>query len=436
MRITITVIVVVMMLFNACTAYRFHVLGLSHLPVSRYYNACAFTQKIVRMCQMLHAHNHTVFLYGSEGSDADLADEFIMTHRLGDIRRDFGSHAYNGSEAIGYDWKGYGKGFVHDFDQPVQSTHLYYRRAIAAINERKRDDDFLLCTMGMHHKPVADAVQLHLTVEPGIGYRGSYARYRAYESSYIRYFTLGSHYPRQSMDGNWYHRVIPNYYDLSDFPFSAQTKQGDERYYLFLGRIIRRKGLGIAIDVCTRMNLRLVIAGQGHQGWYKHNRTLYDHSGNSYQLTNRMTFVGYANASMRSKLMRGATAVFTPTLFLEPFCGVAVEAQLSGTPVITSSFGAFTETVEHGRTGYRCSVLADFMQAARDIHRLNRTYVRQRAVRLYSMSRVALLFEKWWRDLYWAYQSTASNGTLTGWHRTPRWFQPNASHSQDDRDEL
>lgn len=74
--------------------YRFHVLGASHLPVSRVYGACAFTQKIVKLCRMLRDRGHYVMLYGAEGTDSDLADEWIMTHRLEDIRRDFGDANY------------------------------------------------------------------------------------------------------------------------------------------------------------------------------------------------------------------------------------------------------------------------------------------------------------------------------------------------------
>jgi glycosyltransferase involved in cell wall biosynthesis len=88
-----------------------------------------------------------------------------------------------------------------------------------------------------------------------------------------------------------------------------------------------------------------------------------------------------------------------PTLYLEPFGGVAVEAMLCGTPVITTDWGAFTETVKHGVTGYRCHTLAEFCKAAEDVDTLKPHMIANHAISNYSMKAVAPKYTAYFEKL-------------------------------------
>jgi len=386
--------------------FRFHIPALVHLPVSRTYMACAFTMKIYKMCQMLISLGHEVYLYGAEGSDAPCT-EFIQTHTLKDIRKEWGEG--DNRFEIGYNWKN--KNFKHDFNTTRTNTTIQFQnKCIKEINKRKKPDDFLLIMQGIYHKPIDDGVKLFLTCEPGIGYRGSYSRFRAFESAYLQNFTYGSEHPKQSINGNFYDRVIPNYFDLDDFEFSEKK----DDYFLFIGRLIIRKGLEIAHLTTQEIGANLKIAGQGMKSWDPKNKKL-----TTEELTlvgDNLDFVGFVDVEQRKKLMAKAKAVFVPTLYLEAFGGVNVEAQLSGTPVICTNFGVFPETVENGKTGFLCNTLNDFVEAAQNVHQLDPMYIRQRAIMKYSMDNVKYQFQKWFWDLYFVWESTVDKNKK-GWHR-------------------
>ena len=76
-----------------------------------------------------------------------------------------------------------------------------------------------------------------------------------------------------------------------------------------------------------------------------------------------------------------------------------VEAQLCGTPAITSDYGAFTETVEHGATGYRCRTLDHYVWALKNVHTLDRLEIARRARSLYSLDRCAKMYQEWFEML-------------------------------------
>ena len=114
-------------------------------------------------------------------------------------------------------------------------------------------------------------------------------------------------------------------------------------------------------------------------------------------------------------MLSKAKAVFVPTTYLEPFGGTNVEAQLSGTPVLTTNFGAFPFTVEHGKTGFRCDTLNDFVQNAKKVGDLDYNYIRKQAIEKYAMKNVKHQFNKWFYDLYQVFRSATEPNTK-GWH--------------------
>jgi glycosyltransferase involved in cell wall biosynthesis len=217
---------------------------------------------------------------------------------------------------------------------------IFNENCIREINARRKVGDFLLLCHGTFHQQIAETLNITDTIEIGIGHRSSFARFRIFESEFQRAWTYGREdydtvpmpLPgnRNKGDGNFYDCVIPGFFDPKDFTYL--DKKDD--YFLYLGRVISKKGIFVAQQVCEKLNKRLIVAGFG-----------YDKDANAVDAKafediikmKNVEYVGFAGKEKRRELMAHAKALFLPTLYLEPFGYVVLEANLSGTPVITKT---------------------------------------------------------------------------------------------------
>lgn len=344
--------------------FTFHVLGLPHTVSSKEFNACAYTQKVVKFGKMMTDRGHTVIHYGHEDSDLQCT-EHITVLTNDDFKISYGSH----------DWR---KTFFK-FDTNDYAYRKFYDNAIREIAKRKRSNEFILPFWGAGVRPICDAHQDLICVEPGIGYAGGHwARWKVWESYAIYHAYCGLKNVGQC-NQDWYDVVIPNYFDVEDFNFNPKK----EDYFLYLGRVYNGKGVDIAIQATERAGVKLVIAGQKEEG---------------YQLPNHVEYVGYADIPTRKKLMANAKASFLPSMYVEPFGGVQIENLLSGTPTITTDWGSFSENNLHGITGYRCRTMGDFVDAVKNINKIN-PYDCRAFGENFTLQAVAPMYEKYFSDV-------------------------------------
>jgi glycosyltransferase involved in cell wall biosynthesis len=328
---------------------RFHVVGLPHTQVTRAFSWCAFTNEVRVFCNMMSDAGHEVTLYAGEETEARAALVPCITRE--EQARYFPDR-------------------VPPYDPGHPGWRLFNGRAAAAIAERSGLGD-LVCISSWAQWPVAEAVRHLETVEPFIGYSGSAVRDRVFKSQAWRACVQGWQQTSYDADGSFYDAVVPYAFELGDFAVG----DGAGGYLLYVGRLTRRKGLEVVVETAKRTGLPLVVAGFGEKEL----------------IPAGAEFVGVVGPAERARLMGAAAATLMPTLYVEAFGAVAVESQLCGTPAITTDWGAFPETVEHGVSGFRCSSLGEFEDAVRLAGTLDRAAVRRSAER-FSAERVGPQF--------------------------------------------
>ncbi len=359
---------------------RFHVLGVPHTITSTAFNACAYTQKIVKFGKMMTERGHEVIHYGHQDSD------LVCTEHVTVLTREEWNVSYGE-----FDYKSE----FFKFSMDDYAYRVFQLTAIAEIEKRKQRHDFILPFWGAGSKAICDAHPDLICVEPGIGYgSGHWAKWKVFESYSIYHAVHGTRAVTTCTSPN-YDVVIPNYFDPSDFEYKSE--KGD--YFLFIGRVYSGKGIDIAIQATRAAGVKLIVAGQNSLkkcGYEK--------------VPDHVTEVGYADMETRKRLMANAKAAILPSQFHEPFGGTQIECLFSGTPTITTDWGAFSENNLHGLTGYRCRTFDHYVWALKNIDRIKPSNCREFAMRNFSLAKVGEMYEEYFTSVLDVY-------TSSGWYR-------------------
>lgn len=377
-----------------------HVVGFPHTHTNNTYATCAYTQKLRKFCKMMTGHGRRVVLYSGEENDT-VCDEHVPLFTEAERLEWFGAHDENDIYRGGMAW---------DPDLPYWRT--MNARAARAIEARIGDHRDLLCLiMGRSQEDISVRVPQLNVCEIGVGYEGIIpsrrgrgaapffaASFCAFESHAHRNFVYGLNgwrQPRYMLD-----TVIPNYFDPDEFTFAERDDR--DGYALFLGRVVEQKGPHIAAQIAQAAGLPLLVAGpggievggDGWHGWVQSPEVRVE----------PCRYVGPLGVRARALCLAGARVLIAPTTYSEPFGGVAVEAMMSGTPVVTFPTGAFVETVQPGVSGYHFHTVAEGVRAVRDALELDHHRIRDYAMSRYSLDAVRPLYLDWFDrvDGLWA----------------------------------
>lgn len=346
-----------------------HLISMPHTQATIDYTTCAYTTKLRNMAIMMSKLGYKVHVYASEDYDFEVTGDLVTCITKEKQYEFFGDNDHK-------------KTFYNITWGPEDAHWKYFNaNAIKEISKRYTGGDIIGHFSGWCEKEITDAFPDAFGVELGIGYTGTYSPYRVYESYSHMHWCMGND---KNDNGNFYYTVIPGYHDKAKFKAASKP----EDYFLYVGRLITRKGYSIAQEVSERLGKRLIIAGQMDV---------------NQEFEGYGEYIGTVDEKQRNELMNKAIAVFTPSLYIEPFGNVHVEALMSGAPVISTNFGVYTETIQNDFNGQRCDDFQEFVNAAYWAQKLpytSRIKIQEHAFKNWSTEVVAKQYDQYFQRLY------------------------------------
>lgn len=366
-----------------------HLVGIFHTQATEQFSHCAFTGKALRFPRMMQAQGYDVIEYSNAGSAAAATEHVpILTHS--EFQELYGSRKRTD---------------FHGDDATVGSKghQLFEERLIVELRKRIKPGDIICHPFGHAHQILMEKFPDNSHVETGIGYPTLMPNsFRIFES----YAWMHYHQGKEDRQGRNYEWVVPNYFDLAEWEPNHEPGQ----YLAFLGRICSAKGMDTIVEIAKHSPWPIVIHGQGDP-------TPWSHPNIEYR--------GPITGKARSEFLRHARAALMPTNFTEPFGGSGVEAMLCGTPLIAVDYGAFTETIIDGVTGFRCHTLQDWIDAIHNVDKLDRSIVADTARSRYSLEACGKKYDKIFQDI--------NNLRQGGWYelREQKQIDYNALHKEE-----
>jgi len=192
-------------------------------------------------------------------------------------------------------------------------------------------------------------------------------------------------------DANWV-ATIHHGQELSGSPFREQPGE----YLAVVGRIAPEKGIAESIELARRTGRPLKLAAKALDPT---EIAMREELVTPAVEAGTIEFVGEVLPPERDELLAGGFATLMLGSWPEPFGLVAIESLATGTPVIGRRTGALPEIVEEGIDGFLVDDLGEAQLALSRIASLDRTEIRRRALKRFSVDRMTGAYERVYRSL-------------------------------------
>lgn len=279
----------------------------------------------------------------------------------------------------------------------IHYEHLLISKAYQMAAKRKFDiihSHFDIRTA--HYAPLVSSIPTVSTLHsPLYSYLNRHIL-KFYKSS--QYYVSISDAQRKPFPDLNYIATIYHGVNLSKIKFS---KRGGDSL-VFVGRLIKEKGVSEAIQVARKTDNRLVLLGKAHGDqldyWEKKIKPF---------IHGKIKNPGFVSRDRVMEYLRNAKALIFPVQWAEPFGLVMIEAMACGTPVIAFRRGSIPEVIVEGKTGFIVNQLnkkgkpniKGLIKAIKNIDKIDRRECRKHVEENFTIEKMIDRYEETYRKV-------------------------------------
>jgi glycosyltransferase involved in cell wall biosynthesis len=276
-------------------------------------------------------------------------------------------------------------------DSKVKEYGIYEMLQMSRVYEQAGEFDIIHSHMGCAALPYSNLVKtptvhtLHGIFTPDNEKMYTHARSQPYVS-----ISNAQREPRLNLNcaATVYNGINLNTYDFYPEPQEAP-------YLAFLGRISPEKGTHLAIEIAKRSGWRLKMAGKVDVVDVDY----YEQQVKPHIDGEQIVYLGEADHQEKADLIGNAVATLFPITWREPFGLVMIESMAAGTPVIAMALGSTTEIIAHGKTGFLCNNVDEFVEAIDRVGQISRQDCRNHVINNFSVAKMTDGYEAVYRQV-------------------------------------
>ncbi len=171
--------------------------------------------------------------------------------------------------------------------------------------------------------------------------------------------------------------VLNNFISEDNLPKNISSKEKEDDYFLYFGRLSNEKGIGLLVDVFRDLddNYKLKLVGDGPM------RDELKRQIEKENLQEKIELLGYKKGDELINLIQNAKAVLLPSICLENMPYSMLEAMYLGKVLIASETGGIPEIIKDGENGFlfRMGSKQDLIQRIKSLDSYDLVKISKRA---------------------------------------------------------